>query len=230
VNNKSSQTQPTSKAAKQAAPAAMDMEALKRDMRNAQLLDWLRRNSAALIVGAIFVVFVIAGTAVWIEKHKSERNAAATMYFQALAVVKDSDKKQLLNALVARHFGTAYTALAEMQLARLDDAHAAKHLQAVIDNAKSMPEWVWQARLDLARIRIAQGKEAEAAALLQHSVGPAYEQLRQYLLAKASSGTAEKITHLKQAQAAQSLDQNLARRIDSELQALEAQKSSAPAG
>lgn len=234
MNNKSSQTQATSKAQKQAAgaaePSSMDMEGLKRDMRNAQLLDWMKQNSSALIAGVIVFILVIAGTAVWIERNKSERNAAATMYYQALAVVKDSDRKQLLDALVARHFGTTYTALAEMQLAHLDEAHAAKHLQAVIDNAKSMPEWVWQARLDLARLLIAQGKQAEAAAKLQHSVGPAYEQLRQYLLAKASNDAAEKIGHLKQAQAAKSLDQDLARRIDSELQELEAKSSPASAG
>lgn len=208
----------------------MDMEELKRDMRNAQLLDWARKNTSALIAGAIVFVLIIAGTAVWIEKNKSERNASATMYYQALAVVKDSDKQKLLNALVARHFGTTYTALAEMQLAQLDEAHAAKHLQAVIDNPKSMPEWVWQARLDLAGILIDQGKAGEAAPLLQHGVGPAYAQLRQYLLAKASSDAAVKISHLKKAQAAKSLDQNLARRIDSELQALEAKQHPATAG
>ena len=208
----------------------MDMEEIKRDMRNAQLLDWVRKNTAALIAAAIVFVLIIAGSIVWIEKNKSERNAAATMYFQALSVVKDSDKQQLLNALISRHFGTAYTALAEMQLAHLDEAHATKHLQAVIDNPKSMPEWVWQARLDLAGILIDQGKAGEAAPVLQHSVGPAYAQLRQYLLAKASSDAAEKISHLKKAQAAQSFDQNLARRIDSELQALEAKQHPATAG
>jgi predicted negative regulator of RcsB-dependent stress response len=208
----------------------MDMEEIKRDMRNAQLLDWASKNTTALIAGVIVFVLIIAGTIVWIEKNKSERNAAATMYFQALAVVKDSDKQQLLNALIARHFGTAYTALAEMQLAQLDEAHATKHLQAVIDNPKSMPEWVWQARLDLAGILIEQGKAGEASPLLQHSVGPAYAQLHQYLLAKASSDAAEKISHLKKAQAAKSFDQNLARRIDSELQALEAKQHPATAG
>lgn len=234
MNSKSSQTQPTAKTASQVAgstaASAADMEELKRDMRHAQLADWVKKNSAALIAGAIVLVLIIAGTAVWIEKAKAKRNAAASMYYQALAVVKDSDKKQLLDALVARHFGTAYAAMAEMQLAHLDPDHAAKHLQAVIDDAKSMPEWVWQARLDLAGILIDQGKQAEAKPLLQHSVGPAYAQLRQYLLARASSDAAEKIEHLKKAQAARSLDQNLARRIDSALQALQAKQHPASAG
>ena len=224
MNNKSSQIPASEKA------ATMDMEELKRDMRNAQLADWLKQNSSALVVGVVVLVLIIAGTAVWIEKSRSTRIAAATMYYQSLAVVKDSDKKQLLDALVARHFGTAYTPMAEMQLAHLDPAHAAEHLQAVIDNPKSMPEWVWQARLDLARILIGQGKQAEAAPLLQHSVGPAYAQLQQYLLAKVSSDAAEKISHLKQAQAAKSFDQSLARRIDSELQELTAQQHPGSAG
>lgn len=193
-------------------------------MRNAQLLDWAKQNQQKLIVMAVLVVFFFGGAAVWIERIKTERNTAASIYYQSLAVVKDSDKKQLLNALIGRHFGTVYTALAQMQLARLDPAHAEQHLQAVINNGKSMPQWIWQARLDLARLMLANGKATAALAILKKPMGTPYEQLRQYLLAEASSDPADKRQHLELAKAAHSYDSKLRQRIDSELQDLAGQK------
>jgi predicted negative regulator of RcsB-dependent stress response len=207
--------------------AAFDMEELKRDMRNAQLLDWAKKNQSKLIAAAVVFVILLIGAVTWINKNKTERNTAANIYYQALSMVKDSDKQKLMQALVDKHLGTAYAALAEMQLAHLDSAHAKAHLQAVIDNSKSMQEWIWQARLDLAHLWIDEGKPAKALPLLQPSVGAAYEQLRQSLLADASSDPADKISHLKLAQAAQSLDDTLKRRIDNELQGLEAKNPAA---
>jgi predicted negative regulator of RcsB-dependent stress response len=209
-------------------PSAFDMEELKRDMRNAQLLDWAKQHQTRLIAAVVVLVILVIGAALWINKIRAERNAAATIYFQALSLVKDSDKEKLLQALVDKHFGTAYTPMAQMQLARLDPVHARAHLQAVIDNDRSMPQWVWQARLDLARLSLSEGKPAEAMPLLKDSVGAAYEQLRQFLLAEASASATDKIAHLKLAQAAQSHDAALGQRIADQLQALEAKNP--PAG
>ncbi|HXH64169.1 MAG TPA: tetratricopeptide repeat protein [Mariprofundaceae bacterium] len=233
MNDKVSRSTASKSAPKGAAPkaeehSAFDMEELKRDMRNAQLVDWAKRHQSQLVAALVAFALLLAGAALWINKARSERNAAATIYYQALSVVKDSDRQKLLQALVDRHFGTAYTAMAEMQLARLDAAHAKQHLQAVIDNSKSMPEWVWQARLDLARLWLDEGKPDQATPLLKDSVGADYEQLRQFLLAEASADATGKLSHLKLAQAAPSHDDALQRRIDSELQALEAKNT--PAG
>ena len=201
---------------------AFDLDEIKRDMRNAQLVDWIKQHQSHLIAAVVILLVLLAGLAMWINKNRAERNTAATIYDQALATVNDADKEKLLQALVSRHLGTAYTPLAQMQLARLDPAHAQTHLRAVINNSDSMSEWVWQARLDLAQLLLDQGKLSAAMPLLQRSVGAAYEQLRQFLLAQASVDPAEKIKHLKLAQAAQSHDHALKQRIDNELQTLEA--------
>ncbi len=222
MNDKVSSPSASTSSPKGEPHSAFDIEELKRDMRNAQLVDWARQHRSQLIAAAVVFVLLLVGAVLWINKTRAERNTAATIYYQALSLVKDSDRLKVLQALVGKHLGTAYTPLAEMQLAHLDPQHAEAHLKAVIDNAKSMPEWVWQARLDLARLRIGEGQPAKALPLLQDSVGAAYEQLRQSLLADASSDPADKIRHLKLAQAAQSYDHALKQRIDNELQALEA--------
>ncbi len=197
----------------------VEIAELKRDMRSAQVTAWLEENTQTLIAGVIAVVLALIAGGLWLEHVKSERASAATLYQQAL-VEKDAAKKQTLMQKVVSDFsGSTYATMAEMQLAALDDAHAEEHLQAVMHASSAMPEWVWQARLDLAELKLEAGDRAAARTLLQESVGRQYEQLRQYLLAMSSDSEAERADHLHKALDAPSLDSELKDRIESLLAA-----------
>jgi len=198
-------------------PLEEEMAELKRDMRSAKITAWLESNTQTLTAGVIAFVLVLAGGALWIEHNKSLRSSAATVYQQALGE-QDSAKKKTLMAQVVTEFGsTSYATLAEMQLALLDSEHAEAHLQAVIDSSASMQEWKWQARLDIAEIRIEAGDKAGARAQLDAPVGKEYEQLRHYLMALASDDAAEAQRHLQKALDAPSLDSDLKTKIESML-------------
>lgn len=200
----------------------VEIAELRRDMRSAQITDWLEKNTQSLIAGVIAVVLVLIGGGLWLEHGKSEREAAATLYQQAL-VEKDAAKKQTLMQKVVSDFsGSTYATMAEMQLAALDDEHAEAHLEAVIHASATMPEWVWQARLDLAELKLEAGDKAAAKAWLAEPVGKQYEQLRYYLLAMASDDEAERKAHLNKALDAPSLDSELKDKIESLLAATSA--------
>ncbi|HXH72325.1 MAG TPA: tetratricopeptide repeat protein, partial [Mariprofundaceae bacterium] len=140
--------------------------------------------------------------------------SAASMYESAV-LEQDKSKQQTLLSDVARDYrGTSYAAMAQMLLARLDTANAEKHLQAIITSSKAMDAWKWQARLDLAELYLENKDAAKAAAVLADPVGPAYEQLRQYLLAKSSSDAAARKDHLQKALDAQSYDADLKQKIE----------------
>ncbi len=211
MTEKNQQNQP------EGAPLDAEMAELKRDMRSAQLSEWLESNTQSLIAGVIVLVLVLIGGGLWIEHDKTQRASAATVYQQAL-VEKDADKKLALMQKVASDFsGSSYATMAEMQLAALDDAHAEAHLQAIINASASMQEWVWQARLDLAELKLQAADKAAARAVLEAPVGAQYEQLRQYLLAEASDDSAARQDHLQKALDAPSLDNDLKSKIESML-------------
>jgi len=196
-------------------PSQGDMDELKRDMRSAQLTHWAQTNQKQIIVAIIVFVGVLMAGGLWQEHNRSQHAAAATLYQQALNE-KDASKKITLMQSVSEKFkGGSYHVLAQMQLAKLDKAHAEAHLKAVIENAKSMREWGWQARLDLAAIKLEAGDKAAASALLKKVVGAQYQQLRHYLMAMAASDAAEKQQHLQKALDAISHDNALKSRIES---------------
>jgi len=203
-------------------PSQGEMDELKRDMRSAQLTHWAQTNQKQIITAiVVFIVLLVAG-GMWQQHNKSQRGAAATLYQQALNA-QDASKKQTLMQSVNDEFASSsYAALAQMELAKLDKAHAEAHLQALMDHPKAMREWVWQARLDLAAIKIEQGDKAAAIQLLDTTVGDHYQQLRHYLMAMAASDAAEKQQHLQKALDAVSHDDALKNRIES----LMAQKAS----
>jgi predicted negative regulator of RcsB-dependent stress response len=196
------------------APLAEEMADLKRDMRSAQITAWLESNTQTLTAGVIVLILVLAGGGLWIEHNKSLRSSAATVYQQALVEQDGSKKKILMDQVVSEFGGTSYATLAEMQLARLDGENAESHLQAVIDASASMEEWKWQARLDIAEIRLDAGDKAGARAQLEAPVGKEYEQLRQYLLAQASDDASAAKAHLQKALDAPSLDNDLKAKIE----------------
>lgn len=203
-----------------------ELDELQRDMRAAALADWAMRNRQTLIAAAVAFVLALAAAGLWLERDKTRLDSAATLYQQALAT-KDQDKRQTMLSGLSRDFaGTPYAVMAEMQLAALDAEHAEAHLKAVLESDDAMPEWVWQARLDLAALRIAAGDKAGARQWLAEPVGKAYRQLRHYLLAQASDSEAERRAHLEKARDAESHDEDLKQKIERELAALGAKQAS----
>lgn len=191
-----------------------EMDELKRDMRSAQLMNWVETNRTMLTAVAVIIVVGLIAGGLWLDHVKTERASAASMYQSAIAERDKPKQLTLLKGVVKEYSGTTYAVLAEMQLARLDDEHAVAHLQAIIGDSRAMDAWKWQARLDLAEVYLEKGDAAKANSVLGDKVGPAYEQLRQYLLARASSDASARKAHLEQALAAQSYDADLKRKIE----------------
>ncbi len=192
-----------------------EMEGLKREMRSAKWVEWVENNTKTLMIAAGALIAVLVASGLWIENDKVQRSTAATLYQEAL-VAADKTQKTALMESVIKNFGSgSYAALALMQLANLDAANREAHLMALIAHPASMDEWVWEARLDLAALKIEQGDKAAAMLQLGSPFGAQYQQLRHYLMAQATDGEAEKKQHLQQALDAPSVDNNLKQKIES---------------
>jgi len=195
-----------------------DLDELKREMRSAQWMDWVEANKNGLIGAAAAVLVVLIATGFWIESDRSQRATAATLYQQAVNE-NDPGKKQAMLQNVSRDFsGSSYGALALMQLAGVDLENAEVHLNALIGHDKAMEEWVWQARIDLATIKISAGDSAAAKSLLNEHIGEQYQQIRYYLLAQIATDESEKQDYLQKALDAPSAnDADLIRKIESQM-------------
>lgn len=199
---------------------AAEMEELRRDMRSAQIIDWVQNNRQQLIAAAVAVLLLLAGGSLWMERAKSQKESAASLYHQALAA-RESDKKQAMLEMVISDYGdSGYASLAHLYLAKLS-ADPVAHLNALIRGAASTKEIAWQARLDLAEWYLDNGKADEASALLSEPVGVQYEQLRHYLMATAASTPDEKRKHLQMSLDSPSNDNLLKARVESMLAALD---------
>jgi len=196
------------------APSQGEMDELKRDMRSAKWTHWAQTNQKNIIAAIIAVVVILIAGGMWQEHNKSQHGAAATLYQQAMNEQDVSSKLSLMQSVVTQFGSSSYSALAQMQLVNLDQSNAETHLQALIDHPEAMKEWVWQARLDMAALKIEQGDKAAARALLAKTVGNQYQQLRHYLMAMAASDAAEKEKHLQKALDAVSNDNDLKNRIE----------------
>lgn len=194
--------------------AAAELEELKRDMRSAQVIAWARANQQQLIAAAVVLVMLLVAGGFWLEHERAQRTSAATLYHQAVSSADKANRKSLLEKITRDYGDTAYGALALMHLAQVDSEHAEMHLQALINHPAAMPEWIWQARLDLAEIYLQRGDAQAARSILQAQMGKRYEQLRHYLLALSAGNTSEKTTHLQQALDAVSTDADLKRKIE----------------
>ena len=202
--------------------APEEMEELKREMRSAKWVAWMEENKQTLLgaVAGLVVALLIAGYL--IESERSTRVVAATVYQQALTE-QDEEKKRTLLTNVNRDFSdSTYAALALMQLSRFDAGNAEQHLKALVAHGSAMQEWVWQARLDLAEIYLERGDAQSARQQLDTKMSEQYQQLQHYLQAQATTDAAEKQSHLRKALDAPSFDEELKRKIESQLTAKEA--------
>jgi len=204
------------------APSQGEMNELKRDMRSAQWTHWAQANQKNIIAAVIALVVMLVAGGLWKEHNKSQHGAAASLYQQAMNEQDASKQQSLMQSVITQFASSTYSALAQMQLTHLDKTNAEAHLKALIAHPEAMKEWVWQARLDIAALKIEQGDKAAAKALLEKTVGKQYQQLRHYLMAMAAFDAAEKETHLQKALDAVSQDDALKTRIET----LMAQKAS----
>jgi len=196
------------------APSQGEMDDLKRDMRSAQWTHWAQSNQKNIIAALVALVVILIAGGLWQEHNKSQHGAAASLYQQAVNEQNAVKKQSLMQSVVSQFGSSSYSALAQMQLARLDPAHAQTHLQALIAHPEAMKEWVWQARLDIAAMKIEQGDKAAAKTLLEKAVGDQYQQLRYYLMVMAATDTAEKEKYLQKALDSVSQDDVLKSRIE----------------
>jgi len=195
------------------APLQEEMDELKREMRSAKWQEWVQENQQKIIGAVVVLLIVLMGSGVWIERDRSQSESAATLYQQAVNATDHTKKQALLDSVTQKFSSSSYAALAQMQLASVDQANAETHLKALIQHHGAMPEWVWQARLDLAVIHIAKGDKAAAKSLLDEVVGKQYQQLRYYLLASVSDDATEKSKYLQKALNAVSNDHELEQKI-----------------
>jgi len=213
-------TEPTVEVVDQPAVSKAEMDELKRDMRSAKWNDWAKNNQQSIVLAIGLLLFGLVGGGMWLEHSRSQHDAAATLFQQAVNETETTKKTALLESLSEEFHGSAYGAMAQMQLVTADSEHAEAHLQALMDHDAAMPEWKWQARLDLANLKVEQGDKDAARALLQPVIGTQYQQARHYLLAGLTDDKTEKKNHLQKALDAAASDLELKQRIEAELSLL----------
>ncbi|MDQ6976095.1 MAG: tetratricopeptide repeat protein [Mariprofundaceae bacterium] len=170
---------------------SVDLDDLKRDVQSAQIQAWLRKHQQLLTVGVVVLLLMATGASLWNERLSSQREAAASLYYQGVAQT-DLEKKQVVfSDIIKDYSNTAYGLLARLQLAVLVE-NPEPIYQSLIDDKTISQIFRWQARLDLAEYYISQDKLDHAKALLSIRLGKQYEQLRYYLLASISDGAAKK--------------------------------------
>ncbi len=199
-----------------------DFVELKRDMQSAKIVAWLQYNQQPLIAGAITLVLILVGVSLWKEREQSQREAAALMYIEAMNKSNADERYAMLDSVIQTYPDSGYAILANLQKVTHPDADEKKAaLRALIDS-HGAPEFVWQAKLDLAEVYLAEQKPDQAKVLLSEHFGKHYEQARFALLARMAKHKAEKVELLEKALAAESHDQDLKATLESELAQLQA--------
>ncbi len=202
-----------------------EMNELRRDMRTVHLTAWARENQQKIIAAVVGLLILIVGISLWKNHIATQRASAAALYHQAMNTAETQAKRSLLEKVVKDYKETAYGGLARLLLSRVDSDHAVRHLTALVSRSGLDQELGWQARLDLAQAYLSRHDKARARETLSSPVGGDYEQLRHYLLARASTSDTDRIMHLQKALAAVSHDAVLKRRIKQRLAGLNASPS-----
>lgn len=199
-----------------------DFVELKRDMQSAKVIAWLQYNQQQLIAAAVVVVLVLVGSSLWKAQQASQKEAAALLYIQATNTNNSDEKSALFDNVIATYPDSGYATLARLQKSTSPSVDEQKvALNALIDS-KIAPEFVWQARLDLAEIFIAENNNEQAKEVLSSRVGAQYEQARFALLAQVAIDAVEKMTLIQQALDAASHDEDLNAALEAELAQLKA--------
>jgi len=219
VNNKKQENSPAEEAI-----SAVDMVELKRDMQNAKFTEWLHKNQQQLIASVVVLALVLIGLSLWKEQEFSQKSSAALLYMKAVNTADETQRTALLDAVIKDYSVTGYATLAQLQKVKSNDGQTKEASLKSLTNIDASPELVWQARLDLAELYIAEGKADEAKQMLEAKLGKQYEQTRYYLLSQVTSDRDEKIKWIEKSLAATSNDNELVAELETSLALLRAEK------
>ncbi len=201
-----------------------DFVELKRDMQSAKLIAWLQYNQQQLIAGAVVLVIALVGNGLWQEQKRSQKEAAALMYIKAMNATNEAEQTTMFDSVIKTYPDSGYAILAKLKKSASSSVEARKAALESLIETKGAPEFVWQARLDLAVVYIEEGDMTKAKELLAFRFGKDYEQARYAFLAKLASDESEKETFIQKALDAESHDKNLKSALEAELAQLKASK------
>jgi predicted negative regulator of RcsB-dependent stress response len=149
---------------------------------------WWDKNGKLVIVGIIALLVGVFGWRNWQDRQLQTAEAASVAYYQ---MQENAERDPVMAAEIGRHIvgefsSTVYAPMASMMLAKLavgegDLASAEAHLQTVISQQRGLPELQSLARLRLAQVLQAQGRNDEALQQLQADAGTlqaAFDELR----------------------------------------------------
>lgn len=149
---------------------------------------WWDKNGKSLIIAIVVVLLGVFGWKSWQQQQHTEAENGALALQQVMDALKSNPDGALEagRSLTGKYPGTVYATMASLAMARIEVEKgnldsAAAHLQAALQGAKQ-PELQQLARLDLARVLLAQGKKDEALRQLMTgqagSMQAAYDELR----------------------------------------------------
>ncbi|MDX8394017.1 MAG: hypothetical protein R8K21_05450 [Mariprofundales bacterium] len=200
-----------------------ELDELHRDMQQAKLMHWITAHKQGLMTVLVVLVIALVASSVLIERAKSQRAQVAQDYIQAISIQGDdqiSQQKAALATVVQDYPDSIYAAFSLWQLSVIDEAEGEKYLHQLLAHPLAAQELKKQAHLDLASWYLRHDQSAKAKLEVKLNLGEAYEELRQYLLAEASSDKEEKITHYQAAFNAKSYSDSLHKKIETHLHAL----------
>lgn len=156
---------------------------------------WLRQNGPAIVLGVVLGLGGIFGWQQWNRHLERVAEAASDDYQVIVGLVAEGRRDEARNLALALRDARAdspYATLAGLMLARLameagDDAAAEQHLNWVVSNAVS-EEWGQIARLRLARVQLALGRDREAEGTLGQVTLTGLEAEKQELLGDILAG------------------------------------------
>jgi len=196
---------------------ATDMVDLKRDMQQAKINAWLQKNKQLLVALAVVGLLVLLGSSVWKEQQLAHKNAAALLYLQAINETETAERTALLDAVTQDYADTGYATLAQLQKIRGADMQTKESVLKELIAGKGAPELVWQARLDLAELYLAEGRHEDVQDVLGQHFGAHYEQVRYYLLSRVAVDDKKKSELIQKSLDAEVTDNELAATLESEL-------------
>ncbi|MDX8377755.1 MAG: tetratricopeptide repeat protein [Mariprofundales bacterium] len=224
MNNKTIVTNSAIAASDKAADISkQELDELHRDMRQAKLMHWITAHKQGLMTALVVLIIALVASSVLIERAKSQRAQVAQNYIQAISMQGSnqiSQQKAALNTLVQDYPDSIYAAFSLWQLSVVDEEAGEKHLRQLLAHPLTAQELKKQTHLDLAAWYIRHDQADKAKVEIKLNLGEAYEELRQYLLAEASSDKEEKITHYQAAFNAKSYSDNLHKKIEAKLHSL----------
>ncbi len=156
--------------------------------------EWWQKNGSAVIGGIVLGLAGVLGINFWQTHQTNQAQTASALFDQMSQAFSDKDMENAVltgQDIVDNYASTPYAASASLYLAKIDVdkkdyASAKKHLQWVVDNAKSV-SMVHTARIRLAYIALAENQPQQALTLLEGVDAGAFLPHYQELLGDAYS-------------------------------------------